>query len=90
MIWGTMVADFQGEWAGCWDKRLGGGKLREGKGGGFTGNGVISTVVGPGATVAVAVVARHGGLGEEGEGLFEDCGDISSDSVGRRWRSSRA
>lgn len=59
--------------------------LREG--GVFTGNGVVSTVVGPGATVAVAVVARHGGLGEEGEGLFEDCVDVSIVSMERRWRS---
>jgi len=51
---------------------------------------VISTVVGPGATVAVAVVARHGGLGEEGEGLFEDCEDVSIDSVGRSSRSMKA
>lgn len=51
-----------------------------GGGGGFTGNGVVSTVVGPGATVAVAVIARHGGLGEEGEGLSEDWVHVSIDS----------
>ncbi len=38
-----------------------------------TGNGVVSAIFGSHATVAVAVEARHGFLGEEGEGLFEDC-----------------
>jgi len=54
-----------------------------GRGGRHTGNGVISTIFGAGATVAVAVEARHGGLGEEGEGLFEDCVDVSVEYLER-------
>ena len=38
-----------------------------------TGNGVVTAVFGPYATVSVAVEARHGLLGEEGEGFLEDC-----------------
>lgn len=36
------------------------------------GNGVVPTVFGPHATVAVTVEACHWFLGEEGEGFFED------------------
>ena len=34
---------------------------------------MVAAVVGADAAVAVAVEARHGGLGEEGEGFLEDC-----------------
>lgn len=34
---------------------------------------MVATVIGADAAVAVAVEARHGRLGEESEGLFEDC-----------------
>ena len=59
-----------------------------------TGNGMVTAVFGPYATVSVAVEARHGFLGEEGEGLLEDCfrrkramGTLSasSDSVKTFW-----
>ena len=36
------------------------------------GREAYTAVFGTGATVAVAVEACHGGLGEEGEGLAED------------------
>ena len=38
-----------------------------------TGNGMVTAVFRPYATVSVAVEARHGPLGEEGEGFLEDC-----------------
>ncbi len=37
------------------------------------GHGVVAGVLGADAAVAVAVEAGHGRLGEESEGLFEDC-----------------
>ena len=39
----------------------------------LTSNGVVASVFGAGTTVAITVEAGHGGLGEEGEGFFEDC-----------------
>ncbi len=53
-----------------WLGLQGGGSSRDGA---RTGNSMVSGVFGPDATVAVAVEAGHGFLGEEGEGLFEDC-----------------
>ena len=50
-----------------------GGAERDGGDGRRTGDGVVAAIFGAHATVAVAVVARHGLLGEEGEGLLEDC-----------------
>ena len=38
-----------------------------------TGHSVVSPVLGTHTTVAVTIETRHGLLGEEGEGLFEDC-----------------
>ena len=38
-----------------------------------TGNGMISYVFRTNSAVAISVETRHGLLGEEGEGLFEDC-----------------
>ena len=38
----------------------------------YTGHGMVPTILGSDAAVAVAVEARHGRLGEEGEGFFED------------------
>ena len=38
-----------------------------------TGNGVVTAVFRPYATVSVAVEASHRLLGEEGEGFLEDC-----------------
>lgn len=56
---------------GAWLRGSVGGEGR--RGGRRTGDGVVAAVFGAHATVAVAVVARHGLLGEEGEGLLEDC-----------------
>lgn len=38
-----------------------------------TGYGVVASILGSDATVTVPVEAGHWGLGEEGEGLLEDC-----------------
>ena len=38
-----------------------------------TRNSMVAAVFSAHATVAVAIEAGHGFLGEEGEGLFEDC-----------------
>ena len=49
-----------------------GEKLRR-QGEELTSNGMIPLVLRTNSTVAVTVEAGHGGLGEEGKGLFEDC-----------------
>ena len=52
------VSDLKMEW------------IRRGR---LTSNGVVASVFRAGATVAIAVKAGHGRLGEEGEGFFENC-----------------
>ena len=44
----------------------------EGRGVG-TGNGVIASIFRTDSAISVAVESRHGFLGEETEGFFEDC-----------------
>lgn len=52
---------------------------------------MVATVLGADTTVAVAVEARHGGLGEEGEGFLEDLERVGSQLQGYRsfeWKKS--
>lgn len=59
----------------------------------LTGNGVIPTIFRPSATIAVAVEARHGRLGEERQRLLEDWGKLSASVASRKnstpWDSRR-